>query len=71
MQGVNAYKLPEGTPVDAEIVDIGGFAYIWYPSQGVFTNLQAVSEKFKTWGDLDKHMTDKGVSAWLRQSQST
>lgn len=71
MLGVNAYKLPEGTPADAQIVDIGGFAYIYLPSQGVFTNLQAVSAKFPTWTELDKHMVDKGVTTWLRPSQST
>lgn len=71
MQGVNAYQLPSGLSPDAKIVDIGGFAYIHEPSTGVFMNLQAVAAKFKTFEDLDKFMVDKGVTTWLRPSQST
>lgn len=71
MIGIQAYQLPAGLPPDAEVVDIAGFAYIYLPSQGVFTSLQAVSTKFKTYEELDKFMVGKGVTTWLRPSQST
>lgn len=71
MRGVNAYQLPQGISVDAMIVDIGGFAYIFLPTQGVFINLEAVSAKFKSFEDLDNYMKEKGVTTWLRPSQST
>jgi len=71
MKGVNAYQLPQGIGADAMIVDIGGFAYLYLPTTGVFINLEAVSAKFKSFEDLDKYIVDKGVSTWLRPSQST
>lgn len=71
MKGINAYQLPTGLTPDAQIVDIGGFAFIYLPSEGVFMNLEAVSAKFKTWDDLDKFMQAKGVTTWARPSQST
>lgn len=72
MQGINAYQLPRGLPADAQVVDVGGLGYIFSPSTGLFANLQAVSAKFKDYEDLDKYMTDtKGVTSWLRPSQST
>lgn len=71
MQGINAYQLPQGLSPQATVVDIGGFAYIFDPATGAFMNLQAVSAKFKDYTALDKYMTDKGVTAWLRPSQST
>lgn len=71
MQGVNAYELPVGLSPDTQIVDIGGVAYIFDPSASVFMNLQAVSAKFKDWSALDEFMKGKGVSSWLRPSQST
>lgn len=72
MQGINSYQLPSGLSPNTQIVDIGGFAYIWDPAVGVFMNLQAVSAKFKDYDALDKFMTsNKGVTTWLRPSQST
>lgn len=57
MEGVNAYKIPKaktelGGDELPEVVDIGGFAYLWYPSKGILVNLQAVCEKFKTWEEV-------------------
>lgn len=71
MQGINAYQLPMGLPQDAEVVDIGGFAYLYLPGQAAFINLQLVSVKFKTVEDLNKYMTDKGVTEWQIPSRST
>lgn len=71
MRGINAYQLPQGISTDATIVDIGGFAYIFLPATGAFINLEAVSAKFKSFEDLDTYMKDKGVTSWLRPSQST
>lgn len=72
MQGLNAYQLPTGLPADAQVVDIGGFAYIFSPSAGTLMNLQLVSAKFKSFEDLDAYMKSKaGGESWLRPSQST
>lgn len=71
MQGINSYQLPSGLSANTQIVDIGGFAYIWDPGTGVFMNLQAVSAKFKDYDALDAFVKGKGVTTWLRPSQST
>jgi hypothetical protein len=61
MEGVNAYRLPtkvakDGITIYPEILDIGGFAYLYYPEIGIIVNLQAVSQKFKDWTEVKAAM---------------
>ena len=49
MKGINAYKIHWHPTCDVEVVDIGGFAYLYCRDCGVLANMQAVSVKHITY----------------------
>lgn len=48
-QGVNAYEIPNwhNGCENVQIVEMGGFAYLWCPTCRVFANMQAVARKLQ------------------------
>ena len=49
MEGVRAYDCSGFHPqcLGVEVVDIGGFGWLWCPVCGVLCNMEAVSPKFQ------------------------